>query len=83
MYDLDLDLGNFLEEFEEQEQQRQLEEAERMERKKYFWLPLDNYGQPSGEVKELQMNYYELQVMKNRSEYIFESYLEAMYRVND
>lgn len=54
-----------------------------MIRKKYYWLPLDNYGQPNGNVVELEMNYYKLNVMKDRGEYVFDSYYQAMLRAND
>ena len=56
---------------------------DRMIRKKYYWLPLDNYRQPNGNIVELEMNYYELNVMKDRGEYVFDSYYQAMLRAND
>ena len=51
---------------------------EHMSRKKYWWLPLDNYNQPSGSILELELNDDELKVMKNKGEYIFDSYYQAM-----
>ena len=53
---------------------------EEMQRKIYWWLPLDQYNQPSGKIVKLEMNFYELQVMKNRGEYIFTSYMSACER---
>ena len=57
--------------------------SERMERKKYWWLPLDNYNQPNGNVVELDLNFDELEIMKNKGEYVFDSYYQAMLRVID
>ena len=51
-----------------------------MSRKTYWWLPLDNYNQPSGSILELELNDDELKVMKNKGEYIFDSYYQAMLR---
>ena len=57
--------------------------ASEMVRKKYWWLPLDNYNQPTGNIVELELNSYEYQAMKNKGDYVFDSYYQAMLRAND
>ena len=59
------------------------EKKSRMEKKKYWWLPLDNYNQPNGNIVQLEMNDYEYQAMKKRGEYVYDSYMQALMRAQD
>ena len=59
------------------------ENESRMERKKYYWLPLDNYNQPNGNIVELEINDFEYNAMKKQGEYIYSSYIQVCERAMD
>ena len=52
----------------------------KLEKKSFWYLPLDNYNQPSGNIIELKLTETEYQAMKNRGEYIYNSYYQAILR---
>lgn len=59
------------------------ENESRMEKKKYYWLPLDNYNQPNGHIVELVINESEYEAMKKQGEYVYSSYMQACERAMD
>lgn len=60
-----------------------LSQTQYVTRKKYWYLPLDNYNQPNGLVKEIELTDEEYQVMKNRGQYVYDSYTQALMRAQD
>lgn len=59
------------------------ENESRMEKKTYYWLPLDNYNQPNGHIVELVINESEYEAMKKQGEYVYSSYMQACERAMD
>lgn len=53
-----------------------------MERKEYYWLPTDSYGQPSGMVVPVTLTESEYKA-RRRYEYIYDNYYSALTRAND
>lgn len=60
-----------------------LSQTQYVTRKKYWYLPLDNYNQPNGLVKEIELTDEEYQVMKNNGQYVYDSYTQALMRAQD
>lgn len=50
--------------------------------KDYYVLPVDQYGQPDGNINTTPMTYGEY-LLRRRTEYVFSSYLAALYRAQD
>ena len=54
-----------------------------MKKKTYYMLDIDNYGQPSGLVHEIELTKAEYTKLKNERVYIYESYSQALMRAQD
>lgn len=52
-------------------------------KKEYWWLPLDSYNQPNGQVVTLALTEEEFRELKNRGQYVFDSYYQACLRAQD
>lgn len=59
------------------------EEEEKCKLKTYWYLPLDNYNQPNGEIKEIKLTWYQYQGMKQEGHYVYDSYMSACERAID
>lgn len=51
-----------------------------MEKQKYYYLPLDNYNQPNGNINTIYLTRDEYLKLKETHVYIYESYTQAMLR---
>jgi hypothetical protein len=49
----------------------------------YYILPTDMYGQPSGCVRSVMMTPDEAEKRREKGEYIYSDYIEALYRSQD
>lgn len=52
-------------------------------KKIYYYLPIDGYGQPDGNVNEVQLTKVEYEARKAQGQYIYDSYSQALYRAQD
>lgn len=51
-------------------------------KKTYYLLPTDNYGQPDGNIRPVQLTKSEYEQMK-KSEWVYDNYAQASYRAQD
>lgn len=51
-----------------------------MEKQKYYYLPLDNYNQPNGNINTIYLTRDEYLKLKETHVYIYDSYIQAMLR---
>lgn len=49
----------------------------------YYLLPLDNYNQPDGSIREVQLTKEEFKQAKVNGHYIYEDYIAAVSRAMD
>lgn len=54
-----------------------------MEKKTYYILPRDQYGQPNGSVDIVELTDAEYQEHKAHGEYILDNYMSALCRAQD
>ena len=54
-----------------------------MEKKTYYILPRDQYGQPDGNVNEVYLTDAEAQEYRDHGVYLMDNYLSALYRAQD
>lgn len=54
-----------------------------MHKGKWYILPLDAFGQPSGDVQEIHLTKAEADQMRKAGQYIFKSYAAALSRAQD
>lgn len=54
-----------------------------MHKGKWYILPLDAFGQPSGDVQEIHLTKAEAEQMRKAGQYIFKSYAAALSRAQD
>ena len=54
-----------------------------MRKGKWYILPLDAFGQPSGDVQEIYLTKSEVEQMRKTGQYIFKSYAAALSRAQD
>lgn len=54
-----------------------------MRKGKWYILPLDAFGQPSGDVQEIHLTKAEAEQMRRSGQYLFKSYAAALYRAQD
>lgn len=52
-------------------------------KKTYYYLPLDGYNQPDGDVREILLTKEEYQEAKNSYVYIYDNYSAAVRRSQD
>jgi hypothetical protein len=60
-----------------------LNEEKNMEKKTYYILPRDQYGQPNGSVDIVELTDAEYQEHKAHGEYILDNYMSALCRAQD
>ena len=51
--------------------------------KTYFYLPLDNYNQPNGNINEIKMTVKDFKEAKKNYIYIYDSYAQALQRAQN
>ena len=51
-----------------------------MEKQKYYYLPLDNYNQPNGNINTIYLTRDEYLKLKETHVYVYESYTQAILR---
>lgn len=57
--------------------------GENTEIKKYYILPLDNYGQPDGSVETIELTEEEFNKLKKTYIYVYDNYMQALRRAQD